>query len=124
MVTRLRTTSPEVALAWILQALEEELIDSSDEEILDAAKDLGMDPEMKLSAAFRGLIYPSKWQLSDFFELDFCRTLADYLRNTAHDNKPLGSEPAPAARRGGSKRRPRPRARAIAPRERKDPEGK
>ncbi len=124
MVTRLRTTSPEVALAWILQALEKELIDASDEEILEAAKDLGMDPEMKLSAAFKGLTYPSRWQLSDFFELDFCRTLADFLRSTARENEPLGSERAPAGRRAGSKRRPRPRARAMAPRERKDPDGK
>ncbi len=123
MVASVRTNSPEVALAWILQALERELIDASDEEILEVAKDLGMDPDMKLSAAFRGLTYPSSWQLSDFFEIDFSGTLADLLGHTAQENKPLGLERAPA-RRAGSKRRSRPRARALAPRERKDPDGK
>lgn len=123
MVTRVGVTSPEVALARILQALEQELIDASDEEVLEAAKDLGMDPEMKESAAFRGLTYPAKPQLSDFFELEFCKTLADFLGYAPAGNEALGSERAPA-RGVGSKRRPRPRARAAAPRERKDPGGK
>ncbi len=39
----------------LLAALERELIEATDEEILEAAKDLGMNPEMKGSAAFFGI---------------------------------------------------------------------
>ncbi len=79
MVARVRVASPEVALARILQALEAELIDASSAEIVDAAKELGMNLQTKESAAFRGLTYPSQPQWSDFFELEWCRTLADLL---------------------------------------------
>lgn len=39
----------------LLAALERELIEATDEEILDAARDLGMNPLMKGSAAFFGV---------------------------------------------------------------------
>jgi hypothetical protein len=61
---------PDTALTRILDALEIELIDASDDEILAAAKELGMDPTRKDSAAFSGVMYPEKPQLSDFFDLD------------------------------------------------------
>jgi hypothetical protein len=61
------------ALTRLIEAVELELIDSSDEEIRDAARDLGMDLSMKQSAAFSGLNYPAKPQLSDFFEFGICR---------------------------------------------------
>jgi len=43
---------PEVALERILEALEAGLIVARDDEIMDAAKDLGMNPAMRGSAAF------------------------------------------------------------------------
>lgn len=46
---------PEVALERILEALEAGLIAARDDEIMDAAKDLGMNPAMKGSAAFADL---------------------------------------------------------------------
>jgi len=46
---------PESALARILAAFEQELLAAGDEEILAAAKELGMNPAMKGSAAFLGL---------------------------------------------------------------------
>jgi len=67
-------------LARILEALELELIDASDEEILEAAKDLGMDPTMKGSAAFLGLKYPATWRAEDFFEFVRMRTAASTER--------------------------------------------
>jgi hypothetical protein len=70
MRTRIKSALPEVALSRILEILGQELIDASDEEIKQAAKDLGMNPQMKGSAAFAGLKFPAEWQLSDFFELD------------------------------------------------------
>jgi len=52
-----------------LAALEQELIDASDEEIMAAAAELGMNPKMKGSALFAGLKYPARPQLADFFDL-------------------------------------------------------
>jgi hypothetical protein len=63
-------------LTRILESLELELIDATDEEILEAAKDLGMDPKMKGSAAFMGLKFPMSWRAEDFFEFVRMRTEA------------------------------------------------
>ncbi len=57
------------ALSRLLEALELELIDASDAEILQAAKDLGMNPEMKGSAAFAGVTYRAKPRLYDFYAI-------------------------------------------------------
>jgi len=70
MRTKVKAASPEVKLTRILEALERELIDASDEEIMEAAKDLGMNPMMRGSAAFAGLIFPANPQLSDFYEFE------------------------------------------------------
>ncbi|MGH8288253.1 MAG: hypothetical protein ACREV7_04385 [Steroidobacteraceae bacterium] len=72
MRTKVTKDLSQRALARILDAFAQELIDASDEEVLEAAKDLGMDPDMKWSAAFAGVIYPSSGhlQLSDFFDLE------------------------------------------------------
>jgi hypothetical protein len=55
MRTKVTAARPEVSLSRLLEALEQELIDASDEEIMAAAADLGMNPAMKGSAAFAGL---------------------------------------------------------------------
>ena len=70
MRTKVRRPSADVALTRILIALEQELIDASDEEVMQAAKDLGMDPTMRESAAFAGLTYTGQPQLSDFFDME------------------------------------------------------
>jgi len=49
---------PELALERILIALERDLVDATDEEILGAARELGMNPSMKGSAAFFGVTRP------------------------------------------------------------------
>jgi hypothetical protein len=68
MRPKVRMALAEVAvLSRILEGLEQELIDATDEEILEAAKDLGMNPLMRGSAAFLGVKYPTRWQVSDFF---------------------------------------------------------
>jgi hypothetical protein len=60
--------SPEVMLARISVGLECELLAASDDEILQAAEDLGMNPTMKGSAAFAGVKYPAgARQFRDFF---------------------------------------------------------
>jgi hypothetical protein len=70
MRTQVKAAFPEMVLTRILEAFGQELIDASDEEIMEAAKDLGMSPHMKGSAAFLGLTSPAKLQVSDFFDVE------------------------------------------------------
>jgi hypothetical protein len=49
------TISNAERLEQLLAALERELIEATDEEILEAASDLGMNPAMRGSAAFFGV---------------------------------------------------------------------
>jgi hypothetical protein len=51
----MRALQPERGLERLLFALERDLLDASDEEILAAARELGMNPAMKGSAAFFGV---------------------------------------------------------------------
>jgi hypothetical protein len=81
MRTKVKATPPELALTRILEALGEELIAASDEEILAAATDLGMKPMSKGSAAFIGLKYPSIPRLSDYFDLEVRTRLAPPGKN-------------------------------------------
>ena len=60
-----KQSPPHETLDRILNALEQELIEASDAELMQAASDLGMKPGMKGSAAFMGLRYSSG--LRDFF---------------------------------------------------------
>jgi hypothetical protein len=58
-------------LERLIDALALELVEASDEEVLQACADLGMKPEMRGSAAFIGLkgVSVSNWRLEDFFDL-------------------------------------------------------
>jgi hypothetical protein len=68
MRTKVKVVSPPLRLMRILVALEQELIDASDEDIMEAARDLGMNPKMKGSAAFLGIKFSDKMRMADFFE--------------------------------------------------------
>jgi hypothetical protein len=91
--TKMTRTQRVSALERILDALAEDLVESTDEELLQAARDLGMDPTMRGSAAFIGIKYPTAWQLSHFFEI------------SAHPALPPGTEEKP----------PKPRTRGRKP---------
>jgi hypothetical protein len=67
------TPSPEVALNRVLAGLETELVEATDEEIEQAAADLGMNVKMKGSAAFVGVIYTLPKRPEDLFKLDDLR---------------------------------------------------
>ena len=54
----MNTRRPELSLEQVLAALERELINATDEEVLAAAAELGMNPSMKGSAAFLGVKSP------------------------------------------------------------------
>jgi hypothetical protein len=75
MRIRVKTDPAEQALTRILNAFAQELIGASDAEILEAAKDLGMDPDMKGSAAFLGVIHATPRRLSDFFDAEALQRL-------------------------------------------------
>jgi hypothetical protein len=68
MSTRMNIDWPQLMLTRIAAQFEEELLAASDEEIIAAAKDLGMNPGMQGSAAFAGIKYPvGARQLREFF---------------------------------------------------------
>lgn len=75
MRTKMRSSPPVPALNRILDALAHELLEASDEELLAAAHELGMRPDMKGSAAFIGILGPSHPKLEDFFDLDALRAM-------------------------------------------------
>ena len=75
MRAKVTKKSAELALSRVLDALAQELIEASDDEITSTAKSLGMDPTMRESSAFAGVTYPSRPQLSDFFDLDVRKKL-------------------------------------------------
>ena len=58
-----------IGLTRLLDALEAELIEASEEEILQAAQDLGMNPHMQGSAAFAGIFHSAKPRLADFYDI-------------------------------------------------------
>jgi hypothetical protein len=70
----MRTTLTETtaALGRILDQLDRELIEASDEDILEAARDLGMNPMMKGSAAFLGL---QSFSIAEFLDGDALKSL-------------------------------------------------
>jgi hypothetical protein len=68
MQTRVKIAWPDIVLYRIQAEFERELLAASDEDIMEAARDLGMNPAMKGSAAFAGLKYPvGARQLAEFF---------------------------------------------------------
>jgi hypothetical protein len=69
MRTKVASIQQAAGFERVLEALGQELIESTDEELFEAAKDLGMDPTMRGSAAFIGLRYPAIPGMADFFEI-------------------------------------------------------
>jgi hypothetical protein len=51
----MKTTRPEVGFERVMTALERDLLNATDEEIVAAVKELGMNPTMKGSAALFGV---------------------------------------------------------------------
>ena len=123
MRTRLMHAFPETALERILDALEQDLVAASDADVLEAASDLGMKPQMKGSAAFLGLRYSSAMpRAEDFFDAKWMQQLLNdprriWLASGASPGKP---QPPATASRVSSRARP---ARRKSPRTPKEPRG-
>jgi hypothetical protein len=121
MRTQVMHAFPETALERILDALEHELVAASDADILEAANDLGMKPQMKGSAAFAGLRYSKAMpQAEDFFEAQWMQQLLNDPRRIwlASAALPPKKPEPPAASRASSRGRP---ARKKSPRPPKEP---
>jgi hypothetical protein len=103
-----RRARPEVTLGRILEALELELIDASDAEILEAAKDLGMDPAMKGSAAFLGLKgFSRPPRFEDFFSVDAAQWVQAQAAARRLSAAPVAPQRARPPRKTASAPRPK-----------------
>jgi hypothetical protein len=102
MRTQVKTVAPETALERVLESLEAELLEASDEEILQAAKDLGQNPLMKGSIAFIGITFPSRIKPEDVFDLEALKRLRGALPQEPIEGE---SDEPPPGKGPGRKRR-------------------
>jgi hypothetical protein len=61
----MKTTRPELGFERLLAALERDLLDATDEEILAVANELGMKPAMKGSIALFGVTFAARLKGQD-----------------------------------------------------------
>ena len=100
MRTQVKRAFPETALERVLESLETELIEASDEEILAAAKELGQNPLMKGSIAFAGITFSSRMVFAEFFDPETLKRLRQRLNRDPIE----GERETPPPRKGpGSK---------------------
>ena len=112
MPTRLTQVFPETSLERILNALERELVEASDADILEAANELGMKPGMKGSAAFLGLRYASAVpRAEDFFDARWMQRVLNDPRRIWMASEALPKKAGP--RRAASARTPAPTRPAV-----------
>jgi hypothetical protein len=109
---------PETALERVLDALEHELVAASDTDILEAANDLGMQPQMKGSAAFIGLRYSSAMpRAEDFFDAKWMLQLLNDPRRIWLASAALPGKAPPPATRVAARVRPVRKKPARPPKE-------
>jgi hypothetical protein len=99
MRTKITKIPPHTALMRIMDALAQEAIEASDDEITEAAADLRMELSSRESAAFAGLTYFARPQMSEFFSGEVPKSLHGPAKGIA------GNSPAhPTYRQRRSKR--------------------
>ena len=90
---------PDVGLERLIHGLEKELLEAADEEFVAGAHDLGMNPEMKGSAAFLGVK-----DLSPQLLAALRRAYQEHLAATARKTEDGDArDPAEPGHRGASK---------------------
>jgi hypothetical protein len=87
MRNKMMSTPPEVALNRVLFGLEKELVEATDEEIEQAAQDLGMNVRMKGSAAFIGVTYTFPKRFDDIFDVQRPLLMKDERKDREDDEK-------------------------------------
>jgi hypothetical protein len=70
MQTGMKVPWPEASLSRLLEAFEQEILGASDEEIVEVAKELGMNPDMKGSAAFIDVKYAMRPRSRGIYGID------------------------------------------------------
>ena len=94
MRNKMTRNPPEVALNRVLAGLERELVEATDEEIVQAAEDLGMNLKMKGSAAFIGVKYTFPKDAAEIFDLnDLRRFYAEYVQKRRESLPQSGRKP-------------------------------
>ncbi len=94
------TVRPDVGLERLIHGLEQELLAAPDEEFVAGARDLGMKPEMKGSAAFMGIKNFSPQMLAALG-----KAYSEYLNAKAgSDNAAADAEGSTPERPGATKR--------------------
>ena len=96
------------ALDRVLDGLAGELLAASDEEIIAAARELGMDPAMRGSAAFLGLKYAIPTRPAHFFAEFrewFEQRQLERLGGAANPPVEVAADPAPKAAQTPPKQR-------------------
>ena len=94
MRNKVTRNPPDVVLNRVLAGLEKELVEASDEEIEQAAQDLGMNLKMKGSAAFIGVKYTFPKRASEIFDLEELRRF--YVESMQNVRKTRSFLPKPA----------------------------
>jgi len=87
MPGQVTVTTNEQRLDRVLSALERELLGASDEEIREAAVELGIDPDMKGSIAWVGVFFAAKIKPEEVFDLDALREYLQRRRLTPPERK-------------------------------------
>jgi hypothetical protein len=83
MRTKVMRIPPDIILMRILDALAQEAIDASDDEVIAAAADLRMDLNSRESAAFAGLTFFARPQVSEFFDVKSLQSPAKEITGNA-----------------------------------------
>ena len=73
MPRQVATPTNEQRLNRVLAGLETELLGASDAEVRLAAGDIGINPDMKGSIAWLGILFPKKFRGGEVFDLDALR---------------------------------------------------
>jgi hypothetical protein len=92
MRNKVTPRQPDVALNRVLAGLEKELVDATDEEITQAAEDLGMNLKMRGSAAFIGVKYTFPKRLTEVFDLADWRRFYLAQVQTGREEPNVGDE--------------------------------
>lgn len=93
---------PDVGIERLIQGLEQELLAAPDEEFLAGARELGMNPQMKGSAAFLGVKHLSPQLLSALGAAYRARMEREDAAEGA-DEDPAEPDPGGGAQRGSKR---------------------
>ena len=90
----MKTTRPELGFERLLAALERDLLDATDEEILLVAHELGMKPGMKGSIALMGVTFGARFNEQFINSVRQVKKAAGRANPTRPRRRPKGDAPS------------------------------